>query len=496
MDLHVVSAAARDVDANWLIVGVPENSPWSDELVALDNALQGQLSRLREAGDLTGKLAETLSVPDTPTLKSRRLLLIGLGSLADLSVARWDKATMTAARQVSAKPDTRVAVCVPDQFGSLSADRAVEGLATALVVGSQGQDLYKAEPSRFPFTAAQIVLPPSREVGAASLASERGRILGDAINLTRELVNRPPHEIYPETFAARALQEAIPCGLMCHVFDEHRLEAERFGSLLAVAKGSDRPARMVVLEHRGGGPHAPTLALVGKGVTFDSGGLSIKPTDGMLTMKCDMAGAATVLGAMTAIARLKLPVNVVGYCGLVENMLGGKAYKLGDILTARNGVTIEVHNTDAEGRLVINDVLSYAVDHGADRLIDLATLTGACVVALGEDVAGAFTNNQPWCDQLLAAAKTAGEDLWQLPMFDAYNELLKSDVADCKNIGGRWGGAITAAKFLEKFVGGKPWVHLDIAGPAFASSNKGCREGGATGCLVRTLVEVAVRGQS
>ena len=248
---------------------------------------------------------------------------------------------------------------------------------------------------------------------------------------------------------------------------------------------------MVVLEHRGGAANSPTLAYVGKGVTFDSGGLSIKPTDGMLTMKCDMAGAATVLGAMTAIARLKLPVNVIGYAGLVENMLGAQAYKLGDVLTARNGVTIEVHNTDAEGRLVINDVLSYAADHGADRLIDLATLTGACVVALGEDVAGAFSNNQPWCDAVLAGAKAAGEDLWQLPMFDAYNELLKSDVADCKNVGGRWGGAITAAKFLEKFVAGKPWVHLDIAGPAFASANKGHREGGATGCFVRTLVEVA-----
>ena len=496
MDLRVVSAAAREVDADWLIVGVPEGAEWDSELVALDDALQEQLSRLREAGDLTGKFAELLSLPDTPALKSRRLLLVGLGVPSELSVARWEKVAMTAVRHVSSKNEIRVAVCVPDQLGSVPRDKAVEVLATALFVGSQGQDLYKAERCRFPFAAAQVVLPPGSEIGTAASASERGRILGDAINLTRELVNRPPHEIYPETFAARALQEAIPCGLMCHVFDEHRLEAERFGSLLAVAKGSDRPARMVVLEHRGGAPNAPTLALVGKGVTFDSGGLSIKPTDGMLTMKCDMAGAATVLGAMTAIARLKLPVNVVGYCGLVENMLGGKAYKLGDILTARNGVTIEVHNTDAEGRLVINDVMSYAVDHGAARLIDLATLTGACVVALGEDVAGAFTNNQAWCDQVLAAAKTVGEDLWQLPMFDSYNELLKSDIADCKNIGGRWGGAITAAKFLEKFVAGKPWVHLDIAGPAFASASKGHREGGASGCFVRTLVEVAEKGQS
>ncbi len=491
MELKLTTATARAVDADWLVVGVPEGSEWSGELIALDNALQGQLTRLREAGDLTGKLAELVSVPDTPTLTSRRLLLVGIGSPSELSVARWDKAMMTAVRQVSSKKDIRIAVAVPEQLGPLPSARAIETLATVLVVGSQGQDLFKAEHSRFSFAAAQIDLPPGSDVAAATQAAERGHILGDAINLTRELVNRPPHEIYPETFAARAQQEAAACGLKCEVFDEKQLDAERFGSLLAVAKGSDRPARMVVLEHRGGGANTPTLAIVGKGVTFDSGGLSIKQTDGMLTMKCDMAGAATMLGAMTAIARLKLPVNVVGYAGLVENMLGGKAYKLGDVLTARNGVTIEVHNTDAEGRLVINDVLCYAVDHGADRLVDLATLTGACVVALGEDVAGIFTNNQPWCDQVLAAAKSAGEDLWQLPMFDSYNELLKSDVADCKNVGGRWGGAITAAKFLEKFVAGKPWVHLDIAGPAFASSNKGHREGGATGCLVRTLVEVA-----
>lgn len=494
MNLQVVCAAARDVEADWLVVGIPEAGEWSGELIALDNALLGQLGRLRETGDLTGKLGELLAIPDTPTLKATRLLLVGIGVPSELTLARWDKAAMTASRHVSSKSDVRVAVCVPVQLGALSRERAVEALASALIVGSQGQDLYKAERSRFPFAAAQVVLPHGSDAAAATAASERGRILGEAINLTRELVNRPPQDIYPETFASRALHEAIQHGLICHVFDEHRLEAERFGSLLAVAKGSDRPARMVILEHRHGGPNAPTLALVGKGVTFDSGGLSIKPTDGMLTMKCDMAGAATVLGAMTAIARLKLPVNVVGYCGLVENMLGGKAYKLGDILTARNGVTIEVHNTDAEGRLVINDVLSYAVDHGADRLIDLATLTGACVVALGEDVTGAFSNDQAWCDQVLAAAKAQGEDLWQLPMFDAFNELLKSDIADCKNVGGRWGGAITAAKFLEKFVAGKPWVHLDIAGPAFASASKGHREGGATGCLVRTLVEVAEKG--
>jgi leucyl aminopeptidase len=275
------------------------------------------------------------------------------------------------------------------------------------------------------------------------------------------------------------------------VFDEAWLTQEQMGALLAVGQGSQRPPRLVALKYDGGREDGPRLVLVGKGVTFDSGGLSIKPTDGMLTMKCDMAGAATVLGAMIAIARLKLPVNVAGYMGLVENMISGNSYKLGDVLTARTGTTIEVNNTDAEGRLVLADVLSYAVDEGADSIIDLATLTGACVVALGDEITGVFTNNQPWCDQVVAAAHRAGEDAWQLPMFDYFSELLKSDVADMKNTGIRAGGAITAAKFLEKFVDKKPWVHLDIAGPAFAASSKPYREGGGTGCMVRTLVEVA-----
>jgi leucyl aminopeptidase len=248
---------------------------------------------------------------------------------------------------------------------------------------------------------------------------------------------------------------------------------------------------MVVVEYNGGENDGKEIALVGKGVTFDSGGLSLKPNEGMKTMKCDMAGAATVMGAMAAAARLKLPVNLIGYMGLVENMVGAGAYKLGDVLTARNGVTIEVLNTDAEGRLVLADVLSYAVDRGADQIIDLATLTGAVVVALGEDLTGAFTNNQEWCDKVLAAAGETEEGIWQLPMFDLFAKLLDGDVSDIKNVGPRWGGAITAAKFLERFVGGTPWVHLDIAGPSFASSAKSHIDAGASGCMVRTLLKVA-----
>ena len=327
--------------------------------------------------------------------------------------------------------------------------------------------------------------------GGSVAADDTGRILGEATNLTRELVNRHPNDIYPETFARRMEEEAKRLGLACEVMDEARIESERMGSLLGVSRGSSRPPRVVLIRYQGAGAGKPWLSLVGKGVTFDSGGLSLKPSDSMKTMKCDMAGAATAFGAITAIARLGLKVNVLMAAGLVENMPSGSAFMLGEILTARNGMTIEIMNTDAEGRLVLADVLSYVVDQGVDRIIDLATLTGACVVALGEEVTGVFTNDQPWCDQLLASAKEVGEDAWQMPMFDSFAEQLKCDTADMKNIGTRWGGAITAAKFLEKFVCGKPWVHLDIAGPAFSESAKGHRDGGGTGAMVRTLVQVA-----
>jgi leucyl aminopeptidase len=486
----------QSIGADWLVVGVPDSAEMTGLLQELDQALSGRLARLRDNGDLSGKHAELLTIHDPSPLAAKRLLLVGLGKPKELNLSRCDKACMTAFRRVCEKKCPLAAMMIPEFEGSAISPRdIVQTIAAAATVSGVGQGIYKAEPGRFPIDELEIVFGRSTSLSQAEAdaAAHRGQVLGEAINVVRELVNRPAADLYPESFAQRARELSEDFGLSCGVFDESRLKQERMGSMLAVAQGSDRPPRMVVLEYDGGKEDGPRLALVGKGVTFDSGGLSLKPTDGMLTMKCDMAGAATVLGTLIACARLKLPVNVTGYLGLVENMVSGHSYKLGDVLTARSGTTIEVNNTDAEGRLVLADVLRYAVDDGADKLIDLATLTGSCVVALGDDVTGVFTNNQPWCDEFLAAAKRSGEDVWQLPMFDHYSELLKSDVADVKNTGGRPGGAITAAKFLEKFVDEKPWVHLDIAGPAFASASKPHREGGGTGCMVRTLVELASR---
>ncbi|MFP6770036.1 MAG: leucyl aminopeptidase [Planctomycetaceae bacterium] len=487
MDITLATDPWQDVDTDWLIVGyTPADSPetFPAPLAALDEALGGTIARLISSGDITGKLAELHLLADVPGIAAGRLLLLGLGSINKLTSAKLEKALVTATRRASKAASVRAAIALPSQENGILDDNSAAGLAAmALQTGCVGQSLYRTEPGRHAFSAATVVSDAKH-----SAAVDRGSILGQAINLTRELVNRTAMEVYPETFADRAVTVANECGLECEVLDENRLRDERMGSLLAVAQGSTRPPRVVVLRHNGGGQEAPALAIAGKGVTFDSGGLSLKSNEGMKTMKCDMAGAATMLGAMTAIARLNLPVNVIGLAGLVENMPDGNSFKLGDVLTARNGTTIEVLNTDAEGRLVLADVLAYAVDLGARRLIDLATLTGACVVALGEEVTGVFSNDDEWRDQVVQASASSGEPAWPMPMLDLFDDLIKSDVADIKNVGPRWGGAITAAKFLERFVDDTPWVHLDIAGPSFASSNKAHREGGGTGCMVRTLV--------
>jgi leucyl aminopeptidase len=484
VQLH--SADAEQLpSADVLVLGLPADALPGPLWDQADKASGGALGRLRAAGEVTGKKFEVTSLLGLSGLPAAQVIVVGLGPRAQIDQGVGSFAAAAAAKLAAAKPRGRVAYALAEALPAAQREALLEQAVAGAVVGCCGQDLYRRE--RKLHEPAEAIWP-----GVATQTLERGQILGDSVRLARRLVNEPPQVIYPESFAERAAAMADEALLEIEIWDEARLEAERCGSLLAVARGSSQPPRLVMLSHAGGQENAPTLALVGKGVTFDSGGLSLKESDSMFTMKCDMAGAAAVVGALRAIGLLRLPVNVVGLVGLVENMPGPAAMKLGDVLTARNGRTIEVHNTDAEGRLVLADVLSVAVDRGAAKIIDLATLTGACMVALGRDVAGLMTNDEAWGDQVAAAARACGEPVWPLPMYKEYDELIKSEVADIKNVGdGRWGGAITAAKFLEQFVGQTPWAHLDIAGPAFAEKPKPWLDGGGTGGFVRTLVQIA-----
>ncbi|GIW81429.1 MAG: putative cytosol aminopeptidase [Gemmatales bacterium] len=482
MKVTSTTQSVTEIQADAVVLGVYAEAPLEGEADRFDDASGKLLSRLRERGEFTGRTAETLVLHGPQGMQADQVVVVGLGKKAALDRGNIFRAAGAAAKLLAARPRRSVAFLLGGDWPDVMVEAGVCGA----MVGCRGQDLYRDEKRLHPLGEIQW-----QNASPAALAA--GQVLGSAVNLTRRLVNEPASEIYPESFADIASEMAAEDGLDIEVWDEDRLHKENCGALLGVARGSARPPRLVILRHQRGGD-APTLALVGKGVTFDSGGLSLKPTDSMKTMKCDMAGAATVVGALQAIARLDLPINVLGLCGLVENMVSGTSYKLGDILKTRSGKTIEVLNTDAEGRLVLADVLDVAVDRGAAKIIDLATLTGACMVALGTDVAGLMTNNQSWAELVAGAARICGEPVWQLPMFEEYGEQIKSEVADIKNVGeGRWAGAITAAKLLEAFVRDVPWVHLDIAGPAFLEKPKPWQDTGATGAFVRTLVEVARR---
>ena len=483
MPVFTSQVPITQIEADAVVVGIVADSVLTGAAQELDQASGGALSRLIENKEVSTKRHDVTTILAPAGIKAPLAAVVGLGAKDSFDRGAAFRCAAAAAKHLAGKERGKVAYYLANGW---SREQIESGIAGSLV-GCVGQDIHRSKKNKH--VPGEILW-----AGVNDDVLRSAQTIAEGVNVARRLVNAPPNEIYPESFAEEAVRVAEACGLGIDIWDKKRLVAERCGSLLGVAEGSAREPRLIILRYQGGKAGEAPIAFVGKGVTFDSGGLSIKPTDGMTTMKCDMAGAAAVLGAIQTIARLKLPVNVVGLCGLVENMLSGTSYKLGDVLKARSGKTIEVLNTDAEGRLVLADVLNVALDQNPAKLIDLATLTGACVVALGNDVAGMMTNDQGWCDAVKAAADACGEPMWQLPMFAEYTEQIRSEVADIKNVGnGRWGGAITAAKFLEEFVNGKPWVHLDIAGPAFLDSAKPWIDAGGSGFAVRTLVEVARR---
>ena len=413
-------------------------------------------------------------------------LYVGLGERAKVKAATLRSAAGAAAMALKKIGRTQLAVELGGwpQFAGV----VVEGIALA----DYRFDRFATKRNE-PIETVHVQVP-ARDLAAAKRAGQRALAIAEATNAIRDIGNLPGNVLFPESLAARAVKLARAAKLKITVLDEKKLRARGFGGLLAVGQGSERGPRFIILEHRGGPKSQPPIALVGKAITFDTGGISIKPAASMEDMIFDKCGGLAVLGAMTAISRLKLKSNVVGLIASAENMPGGNAYRPGDIVTTYDGKHIEIINTDAEGRVVLADAIAYARrDCRAAAIIDLATLTGACVVALGEYAAGLFTSDDPLRDRLLAAAEMTGERLWPLPLFPEHEEQIKSDVALIKNAGGRLGGASTAAAFLKAFAENTPWAHLDIAPVAHTGKDRADLARGATGFGVRTLVELVER---
>jgi leucyl aminopeptidase len=449
----------------------------------------GWIEELYAAGEFKGKALETALLHRPPGLKCAKLLAIGGGKLSAFGSAELRKLTGAAVRALKPKGCRRIAF----DAGFASPDHVAAAVEGALL-GDFETDRYKTEnqDERKTVDSFTLVLAEVRPEHEQALAT--GRIVAGSQNFARELVYEPGNRLSPSVLAGHAVRMADEQGLECELMDRDRMKQLGMGALLGVAAGSNEPPMLIIVRYRpeqpaAGGAH---LGLIGKGVTFDSGGISIKPSENMDKMKYDMAGGAAVLGAMRAIAQLKPGIPVTALIPAVENMPGGSAQRPGDIVTTLSGKTVEVLNTDAEGRLILADAITYAKRLGCTHLIDAATLTGAIVVALGYVNAGVFANDDALLGKVLAASKAAGEKMWHMPIDDEYKEPLKSAFADMPNTGTRWGGAITAALFLKEFVESTPWVHLDIAGTAWLEESKPFLAKGPSGLPVRTLIGLAM----
>jgi leucyl aminopeptidase len=502
MKVEVTGAPALEIKASVLAVPVFEEeiSDAGKGLVGeIDRKLGGHLTAAAGEEDFAGKPDQVLTLRSLDRLPAERVTLHGIGtreraaeSLSRTGFEALRMAAGAAARAAQKAGASRLAVVAPRLAGQAAA--AARAIVEGALLGAYRFDRYKTEKKRPALQSLTVALPQglerSREV-KDSVAL--GRALAEATAWARDLVNEPPLACTPSRLAQAARELARQAGLTCEVHGPREIAALRMGMFLGVARGSAEEPRLVKVSYvpKGAAARRPPLVLVGKAITFDSGGLSLKPTEGMVDMKTDMAGSAAVFAALKVIAGLEPSFPVHALVGSCENMPGGRAYKPSDILTARNGKTVEVTNTDAEGRLVLGDILAWGVETlEPAAIVDVATLTGACVVALGSTTIGAFGPDGPVIERVVEAARASGEDLWRLPLTDSVKETLKSEVADMKNTGERWGGAISAAHFLREFVGETPWAHLDIAGPSSSSKERGYVGKGGTGCAVRTLVEL------
>ena len=495
VEIRVVVGDIAKIKTGALMVDFFEGMKRPDgDIAIIDKALDGAISQLISQGEIKGRLNEVTIIHSLGRLPASRVAVTGLGKQQELTLDRIRGVVAETCRLLRQKGVDSIATVVQ---GAGVAGISLEGAAQAMTEGTL-LGLYSfrrhitREAEHGEIKQLLIVSSGENKLPYLEQGCHKGRLLAEATNLARDMVNEPANYMTPTHMAEKAKRMGETYGLELAILEQGQMEELGMGALLGVAQGSRQPPKFIILHYKRGDTTEIDVALVGKGVTFDSGGISIKPSEKMEEMKGDMAGGAAVMAAISAIAQLKPKVNVTALIPCTENLPGENALKPGDILTAMNGKTIEIISTDAEGRLILADALSYAKRLGAKSIVDVATLTGACRVALGDVCSGAFGNNRELVDKVIDAGAEAGDLIWQMPMYDQYKEQNKSDVADIKNVGGKYAGAITAGQFLAEFVGGTPWVHLDIAGTSLSEKERAYFVKGATGIPTRTLVNLAL----
>ena len=495
MEIAVSAGDISEVEADAIVVTVFEGAESLEGAAgAVDEALDGAIRQLTSQGEIKGKLGERTLIHSLGRLPAARVVVVGLGKEAELNQDGVRGVVSETMRMLRGKGARDIATVAQGAgTAGIGYEAAGQAIAEGALLGLyQFRRHITKEAEHGEVERLTIVDPGEANIPALEEGCRKGEVIARAANLARDMVNEPSNHMTPTDLAAEAGRVAETYGLGHEVLEKERMEELGMGALLGVARGSHQPPKFIILRYRGRDSDDVDVALVGKAITFDSGGISLKPSNSMIEMKADMAGGAAVIGAMAAIAQLKPAVNVLALVPATENMPGGNALKPADVVKAMEGKTIEIITTDAEGRLILADALGYARKQGAKRIVDVATLTGACVVALGTVCTGVFGNNQELIDRTVAAGTEAGEKMWHLPTFDEYKEQNKSDVADIKNSGGRDAGAITAALFIGEFAGDTPWVHLDIAGTDMSGKQKKYYVKGATGIPVRTLVNLVL----
>ncbi|MBA7596141.1 Cytosol aminopeptidase [subsurface metagenome] len=493
MEVKVVSGDITGLPLSAIIVNLFEGvkNP-GGATAAVDKALGGLITQLIAEGEIKGKRNEITLIHSMGKIAPERVVVAGLEKEEEITLSVIRGVTAEACRFLRRVGATQVATIAHGAgVGGIDAEKSAQAVTEGAMLGLYTFRKHQTkEAEEGEIEQLLIVERDEEKLAALERGCAGGRIMAEATNLARDMANEPANYMTPTHMAEVAQRVADEWGFECRILEQADMERLGMGALLSVARGSRQPPKLILLSYKGGDPAKSPLGLVGKGITFDSGGISIKPSEGLGDMKGDMAGGAAVIAAMRAIGELRPKVNVTALVPATENLPDGAALKPGDIVQASNGKTIEVVTTDAEGRLILADALCYALKLGLSPVVDVATLTGACHIALGDLCTGAFGNNQELVDSVIKAGEEAGEYIWQMPMYEEYKEQNKSDIADIKNSAGRWGGAITGAQFLAEFVEETPWVHLDIAGPSHAEKDRTYLVKGATGVAVRTLANL------